>query len=269
MTLYGQDGSAPVTGRAAQADAVYQQGIVSLQQGDLASARTAFEKAVQLSPRSPEGHNSLGWVLLAQKQVDPAIVQFQAALDLRADFFQAHMNLSSAFLLKGDAKRAAREGREAVRFAPTESEAYRTLARALDASGDAAGAVKQMRRGLELDPGRPELHDELGTLLVRQAAGPANSSTVAEAPQRGGVVQKDPSGNTASSETPESLTKLAEKEFAEALRLQPEFAAAHLHLGVLQLQEKALDEAIPHLQEAVRLERKQCAGAFLLRAGFP
>src|SRR5580692_934676 len=214
--LRAQDASAPVGGRAAQADASYQLGITALQQGDLASARTAFEKTVQLQPRSPEAHNSLGWVLMAQKQVDPAIAQFQAALDLRADFFQAHMNLSTAFLLKGDAKRAAREGREAVRFAPTESEAYRTLARALDGSGDVAGAVKQMRRGLELDPGRPELHDELGTLLVRQAASPPNSSTVAEEPQRGGVVQKDRSGNTASRETTESLTKLAEKEFAEA-----------------------------------------------------
>ena len=72
---------------AAQADAIYRQGIAALQQRDLASARAAFEKAVQLQPRSPEGHNSLGWVLLAQKQVDPAIAQFQAALDLRHGFF--------------------------------------------------------------------------------------------------------------------------------------------------------------------------------------
>jgi Flp pilus assembly protein TadD len=106
MGLRAQDASAPGGGRAAQADASYRVGITALQQGDLASARTAFEKTVQLQPRSPEAHNSLGWVLMAQKQVDPAIAQFQAALDLRADFFQAHMNLSSAFLLKGDAKRA-------------------------------------------------------------------------------------------------------------------------------------------------------------------
>ena len=68
--LRAQDASA--VGRAAQADAVYRQGITSLQQGDLAAARTAFEKAVQLSPRSPEGHNSLGWVLLAQQRAQPA-----------------------------------------------------------------------------------------------------------------------------------------------------------------------------------------------------
>jgi Tfp pilus assembly protein PilF len=97
LAVRGQEAPAAGGGRLAQADAVYRQGIVSLQQGDLAAARAAFEKAVQLSPRSPEGHNSLGWVLLAQGLIDPAIAQFQATLDLRVDFFQAHINLSNAF----------------------------------------------------------------------------------------------------------------------------------------------------------------------------
>ncbi len=156
--------------RATQADEIYRQGITSLQHGDLAAARASFEKVVAIQPRSPEAHNSLGWVLLVQKQYDPAIAQFGAALDLRPDLFQAHMNMSTAYLAKGDPKRAARSAREAVRFAPTESEAYRTLARALDASGDTAGAIKQMRKGLDLDPGRADLHDELGTLIVRQVS---------------------------------------------------------------------------------------------------
>jgi Tfp pilus assembly protein PilF len=213
----GQTADAPVAGRAEQADAIYRQGIAALQQGDLASARAAFEKAVQLLPRSPEGHNSLGWVLLAQKQVDPAIAQFQAALDVRPDFFQAHLNLSSAYLLKGDSKRAAREGREAVRFAPTESEAYRTLARALDATGDVPAAIKQMRRALELDPGRAELHDELGTLLVRGASTTATNAASVEAGSPGGDPSKD-GARAAPGESTETPMQSAEKEYAEAPR---------------------------------------------------
>src|SRR3979411_3167842 len=46
-------------------DALYQQGVRSLQKGDLAAARAAFEKVVRLAPNAPEGHNSLGWVLMA------------------------------------------------------------------------------------------------------------------------------------------------------------------------------------------------------------
>src|ERR1700704_571212 len=45
------------------ADALYKQGLLSVQKGDLVGARTTFEKVVRLEPNSPEGHNSLGWVL--------------------------------------------------------------------------------------------------------------------------------------------------------------------------------------------------------------
>ena len=81
---------------AAQADEIYGQGITALQQGDLATAKADFERVVAIQPRSADAHNSLGWVLLAQKQVDPAIKQFGAALDLRPDFFQAHINMANA-----------------------------------------------------------------------------------------------------------------------------------------------------------------------------
>src|ERR1700733_15342848 len=55
---------------AGQADQIYRQGIAALQQGDLATAKADFQKVVTIQPRSAEAHNSLGWVLLAQKQID-------------------------------------------------------------------------------------------------------------------------------------------------------------------------------------------------------
>ena len=44
--------------------------------------------------------------------------------------------------------------------------------------------------------------------------------------------------------------------FKKALELDPEFAAAHLNAGIVQLEMKNKEEAIFHLQEAVRLDRK-------------
>src|SRR5215467_3348508 len=60
----------------------YQQGLTALQRGDLSTARTAFETVVNAAPNSPEGHNSLGWVLANQGQLDQAIVHYQTALKL-------------------------------------------------------------------------------------------------------------------------------------------------------------------------------------------
>ncbi|MGH9816859.1 MAG: hypothetical protein ACRD6I_12335, partial [Candidatus Acidiferrales bacterium] len=39
---------------AARAQASYQRGLEAVQQGNLAAARMAFERAVKLSPQSPE-----------------------------------------------------------------------------------------------------------------------------------------------------------------------------------------------------------------------
>ncbi|PYU05903.1 MAG: hypothetical protein DMG33_09625, partial [Acidobacteria bacterium] len=114
-----------------QAAGLYSEGMQALQRGDLISARSSFEKVVRLAPRSPEGHNSLGWVLLAEGEIDSAISQFRTALRLNPGFVQAHINLSNAFSRKGDAEAAVREAREAVRLAPQDSEAHRTLGRAL------------------------------------------------------------------------------------------------------------------------------------------
>src|SRR5712692_4941019 len=103
---------------ASRATATYQRGMSALQKGDLVSARTNFEKVVRLAPKSPEGHNSLGWVLLAQGEVDSAIAQFQTAVELKPEFTQAHINLGNALVRKGDVTAALREAKEAVRLTP-------------------------------------------------------------------------------------------------------------------------------------------------------
>src|SRR6185437_14264750 len=70
------------------ANSIYSQGMNALQRRDLAAARAAFEKTVQMVPRSPEPHNSLGWVLLAQGETDAAVLEFKDALRLKPDFVQ-------------------------------------------------------------------------------------------------------------------------------------------------------------------------------------
>src|SRR5881628_1954062 len=120
-TCAAQSTDSAKTDAASRAAATYQRGMSALQKGDLVSARADFEKVVRLAPQSPEGHNSLGWVLLAQGEIDSAIVQFRAAVKLNPDFALAHMNFSSALSRKGDVAAALREAKEAVRLARDDS----------------------------------------------------------------------------------------------------------------------------------------------------
>src|ERR1700732_4088944 len=109
---------------AIQANAEYGRGVNALQRGDLAGARAAFEKVLRLVPSSPEGHNSLGWVLLAQGQTEEAIVHFRAALRAKPAFAQAHINLSNALVQKGDREGAVLQARDAVQETPRDSESH-------------------------------------------------------------------------------------------------------------------------------------------------
>src|SRR5437899_12896119 len=98
--IWGQ--TSPREAPADRAQAIYSQGMGALQKGDLNSARASFEKVVRLAPSSPEAHNSLGWVLMEQAQIDPAIAQFRVALKLKANFVQAHVNLANALSSERD-----------------------------------------------------------------------------------------------------------------------------------------------------------------------
>src|SRR5437899_1784595 len=228
-----QSASSVKADAASRASATYQHGMSALQKGDLVSARADFEKVVRLAPNSPEGHNSLGWVLLAQGEIDSAIVHFRAAVKLNPDFALAHMNFSSALSRKGDVAAALREAKEAVRLARDDSETHHILARTLDFSGDLDGAIGEFRRAIELEPKRAELHDDLGAVLVQKS---------------------DAQGAAA--------------EFSEALRLQPDFAQAHFHLGVLRYQERSLEEAAQHLQTAVQLNSAEPGARYYLAQVF-
>ena len=122
--LAGQNGARVKADTATEANVEYGRGVSALQRGDLAGARTAFEKVVRLVPGNPEGNNSLGWVLLAQGETDEAIMHFRAALRGKPTFSQAHINLSNALVQKGDHEGAVRQARDAVRDAPQDSEAH-------------------------------------------------------------------------------------------------------------------------------------------------
>ena len=96
------------TGRVA-----YRQGLASLQAGDLAKARAAFEQVVKLAPGNAEGHNLLGWVLFVAGTDVETISQFQIALRLKPDFAPAHMNLANALVKNGALTEAESQARAA------------------------------------------------------------------------------------------------------------------------------------------------------------
>src|SRR2546421_11676271 len=58
--------------QAGEAQTAYAQGLSALKNKNLALAQVEFQKALRLSPRSPEPHNSLGFVLMLKGNLPAA-----------------------------------------------------------------------------------------------------------------------------------------------------------------------------------------------------
>src|SRR5215468_9082452 len=97
------------------AEESYQKGMADLKRGDAPGARAAFEQTLKLAPDSAEAHNSLGYVLLAQGQLDDAVAQLKTAVRLDPKLLLARVNLANALARKRDLAGAETEAREATR----------------------------------------------------------------------------------------------------------------------------------------------------------
>src|SRR5262249_28329247 len=69
---------------------------------DLASGEKAFREAVALTPGADRFHNNLGYNLLLQKKIDPAVAEFRKALDLNPAAAVTRNNLGVALARLGD-----------------------------------------------------------------------------------------------------------------------------------------------------------------------
>jgi tetratricopeptide (TPR) repeat protein len=76
---------------------------------DPEEALDAAQQAMKIAPLQGETHNLLGFVLLARRQVDQAIVSFNRARELDPSLGEPHMGLALAYMRKGNTLQAMEE----------------------------------------------------------------------------------------------------------------------------------------------------------------
>src|SRR5690554_3095079 len=78
-------------------------------EGKLEESQSAYEKALEEAPKSPEAHFNLGNAYLKQKQYESAVASYQSALALMKDDVQkaeALHNIGNAYLEEQKPKEA-------------------------------------------------------------------------------------------------------------------------------------------------------------------
>jgi protein O-GlcNAc transferase len=209
-----------------QADAAFRAGYAAMQAGRLEEARQDFADTVRLAPQLPEAHVALGAILAELGRSDEAIPELKKALELKPGDDAAEANLAMAYEAIG--KRLAAAGK------PVEAEAQiRAAIGVLPVVSPAAGAHAQGPNAFPLQAA--ELQDELGSLLAQQ-----------------------------------KRWQEAASAFREALRLNPQEEAAagpHMHLGVVLIEERQYPLALAELGNAAAVAPGNAAVQFQFGRG--
>jgi len=205
-----------------QADADYRAGVAALGRGDLKAALGDFQSVVKLAPSAEQGHSALGAVLVRLGRVPEGIRELEQALRMKPGDGSAQLNLALAYEQSGQAGKALPwfakvEAAARAEKRPLAAAILAPYARALAASGQLEAATARMKEAVGRDPRDAEMQDELGSLYAHR---------------QDWVDARD--------------------AFAAALRLRPEFAMAHLHLG-LALRELRQPGAMEELARADEL----------------
>ena len=201
------------------ADADYRAGAAALSHNDLQAALADFQNVVRLAPDAEQGHAALGTVLLRLGHITEGIGELEKALAIKPGDSASQLNLALAYQQGGQPAKAlpwfekleaaARTGKRALTPAVLSSYAH-----ALAATGQLGPAIAKMKQATAHDPRNAELQDELGTLDA-QVQDWAN----------------------------------AQEAFSAAILAKPDFAMAHLHLG-LTLQSRQQKGGLEELEKA-------------------
>jgi protein O-GlcNAc transferase len=241
-----------------QADDAFHAGYAAVESGDLAAARDDFQKVVQLAPEIPEGHSALGSVLVQLGQPALAIPELERALAMKAGDRTTQTNLAVAYEETQAYDKSLTLFRALDQNAsdPLPATAIISYVRALSATGSSDVAMARMQKAVtgadSASADAAMLHDALGSLEAQKQDW---SSAEAQFQQ---ALAIDP--NSAAAHLHLGITLAAEGRATDAIReltaasqLAPSNAAAQLELGRALIAAGQDDQAIPILQQAVKL----------------
>lgn len=132
-----------------------QHGIKSLQAGEYADAKIAFQSALKSKADAPDAHFYLGEVAEKQSDNSTAENEYKSALKLRPDFVDASQNLGALYIdeQKWDDAKAVLS--PALAKHGQEPSLNLDMALVLANKGDQAGSDAAFKQALTLSPGDP------------------------------------------------------------------------------------------------------------------
>ena len=232
-------------------------------QGKADEARRAAARAVEIAPGLAGAWFNLGAALHEQGDTARGIEAYRKALELQPDFAEAWSNLGEALADSGDRTGGIEAYRRAVAANPRLAAAWSNLGNALLEVEQLAEAVTACRRATEIDPGVAAAWNNLGNALSRQG----EHAAAVRACER--ALALEPLLAGAWSNLGGALMERGEHEKAcaahrQALAAEPRNARAHYNLGLAQERGQQYAAAVDSYRRAVELDPEFAAAGVRL-----
>ena len=221
-------------------------GVVLLDRSDFPQGIAALRKATALDPTYTRAYANLGSALAKSGDLDEAVEVFRKAVALEPENMGAHFNLGMALREKGDLDAALHHLRRVVKAEAGNASMHYELGQTLRQSGALGGAIAEFERALEINSELREGYYALGSALKQQSA-------TAQRPAPPPSSPADEAVGRAKAAATRSDLRTAGDALADALKRDPNHAAAHTLQGYVLGQQGNLSAALPHLQRATIL----------------
>ena len=207
--------------------------------GDCDLAAAQFERAVELRPRSGGNHAALGFANACLQLWEQAKAAYEKAIELEPFEGNHHILLGRMYLTQGDFETAEREIRAAIDLNPENDDYVAWLGRLYAATGQIDRALAEFTRASDMDPDDGSHELAIGFTLLRGENDPGEASV---------------------------YFLRAQTTYYENGARPSEVAQASYGLALTHLEGSDCGAAIPHLQEAVRLDSNLvAAGEYLIQ----
>jgi len=231
-------------------------------------ARACYQRAQLLDPKNFRWPYLLGIIETALGEPQSAVQSIQKSIELH-DYRPAHIRLGNALLAADDLETSQRAFEDSLQLEPPEAAGYYGLGKLLAQAGETSDAIRMLEKAAELDPSAGGVHYALA-LAYRDLGAPDVSNRHLALSER--YKQSDPSladevlaeveslrrdqnwllGEGQRSEASGNLNNAIEHYLA-ALKIQPDFAAAHVNLVGAYGALGRFSDAEPHYRKAVEI----------------